>query len=141
LPEIGDWDAGTVTPPSKGSNVQLAINTATLGAMGSLAAPQVCAFYRAERLAIAVVRIDEGFVELEPDALALGAPRKTRDERPLSRLRSNKAAAHSCSKLSSMYVATPSSVARHAQGVNVPSSCCATHASQPLSWVETHYRI
>jgi hypothetical protein len=82
LPEIGDWDAGTVTPPSKGSNVQLAINTATLGAMGSLAAPQVCAFYRAERLAIAVVRIDEVFVELEPDALALGAPRKTRDEHP-----------------------------------------------------------
>ena len=40
-----------------------------------------------------------------------------------------------------MYVATAFSVARQAHAVNVPSSCCAIHASQPLSWVETHNRI
>ena len=43
--------------------------------------------------------------------------------------------------LSSVYVATALSVARQAQAVNVPSSSCATHASQPLSCVEHHNRI
>jgi hypothetical protein len=37
------------------------------------------------------------------------------------------------SKLSSMYVATAPSVARHAQAVKVPPPCCSPQASQPLS--------
>jgi hypothetical protein len=56
-------------------NVQLAVNAAALGAMGVLRGTPGLRLYRPERLAIGVVRIDEGFVELEPDALALGAPR------------------------------------------------------------------
>jgi hypothetical protein len=66
----GNIDAALERP-----NVQLAINTAALGAVRFLRGTPGLRLYRAECLAIGVVRIDEGFVELEPDALALGAPR------------------------------------------------------------------